>query len=349
MLFLTFLKRLRPRIVRLIALSCLLGMVGTPALSDEYSDVTKLIKANQMAEAMAKTEQTLNAKPRDPQMRFLKGVIQSETNKVSDAIQTFTKLTEDYPELPEPYNNLAVLYAGSNQYDKARAALEMAIKTNPSYSTAHENLGDLYAKMASQAYTRALQLDATNKDVPPKLALIRELFSAPSLRNNSTTTKAAAPTATTAQPASPVKAPSPVPPPVTTPAIEKPPAPASTAMAPRAAEVDSRKSIEAALQGWANAWSAQDIKAYFASYSKDFAPANKASRAAWEIERKDRIMSKAHISVKLSQFSTTVTGNTATVVLRQDYKADTLVTSSRKRLELVKTGDRWLITKEISG
>ncbi len=58
----------------------------------------------------------------------------------------FTKLSEDYPELPEPYNNLAVLYAQQKQYDKARTALEMAIRTHPSYAIAYENLGDIYAK-----------------------------------------------------------------------------------------------------------------------------------------------------------------------------------------------------------
>jgi tetratricopeptide (TPR) repeat protein len=109
-------------------------------------------------------------------MRFLKGVIQTESGKPADAIGTFTKLTEDYPELPEPYNNLAVLYAGQSQFDKARAALEMAIRTNPSYATAHENLGDVYAKLASQAYSKALQLDSNNTGVQPKLALIRDLF-----------------------------------------------------------------------------------------------------------------------------------------------------------------------------
>jgi tetratricopeptide (TPR) repeat protein len=115
-------------------------------------------------------------------MRFIKGVIYSESGKPNDAIATFTKLTEDYPELPEPYNNLAVLYASQNQLDKARTALEMAIRTNPSYSTAHENLGDVYAKLASQAYSKALQLDSNNQAVQPKLSLIRELF-APAVRS----------------------------------------------------------------------------------------------------------------------------------------------------------------------
>jgi len=146
------------------------------AYADDYSDVNALIKSGKLAEALAKADQYLAGKPRDPQMRFIKGVIQTEAGKPADAIATYTQITQDYPELPEPYNNLAVLYAGQNQFDKARAELEMAIRTNPSYATAHENLGDVYAKLASQAYSKALQLDSGNTGLSPKLALIRSLF-----------------------------------------------------------------------------------------------------------------------------------------------------------------------------
>ena len=112
-----------------------------------------MLRSGQLTEANTKVDQILSAKPNDPQIRFFKGVILSEQAKPNEAIAVFTKLTQDYPELPEPYNNLAVLYASQNQFDKARAALEMAIRTNPSYATAHDNLGDIYAKLASQAYT----------------------------------------------------------------------------------------------------------------------------------------------------------------------------------------------------
>jgi tetratricopeptide (TPR) repeat protein len=94
----------------------------------------------------------------------------------------FSKLTEDYPELPEPYNNLAVIYAQQKQYDKAKQALEMAIRTHPSYATAHENLGDIYARLASQAYDKALQIDSSNSSAQNKLALIRDLMSTASRR-----------------------------------------------------------------------------------------------------------------------------------------------------------------------
>ena len=52
----------------------------------------------------------------------------------------------------------------------------MAIRTNPGYATAHENLGDVYARLAGESYTQALQLDSNNASLPPKLNLIRELL-----------------------------------------------------------------------------------------------------------------------------------------------------------------------------
>ena len=171
-------RRTLPRLLRLLALTALVGTGAAQAQANDYAEITQLLKAGKAAEALTKADQRLSATPRDPQLRFLKGVAQADSGKPADAVATFTKLTEDYPELPEPYNNLAVLYANQNQLDKARTALEMAIRTNPSYATAHENLGDIYAKLASQAYSKALQLDGSHaQSVQPKLALIHDLFS----------------------------------------------------------------------------------------------------------------------------------------------------------------------------
>jgi tetratricopeptide (TPR) repeat protein len=168
---------LRQPLSLLLSSLLLLTLLGASAAhADDYTDVNRLISAKQFPEALAKADSYLAGKPRDPQMRFLKGVIQGETAKTGDAIETFTQINQDYPELPEPYNNLAVLYASQSQFDKARAALEMAIRLNPRYTTAHENLGDIYARLASQSYSRALQLDAGNAGLRPKLALIDQLL-----------------------------------------------------------------------------------------------------------------------------------------------------------------------------
>ena len=157
----------------------LLALTIGAAYADDYGDVNALLRQGKPVEALAKADAYIASKPRDPQMRFLRGVILTEQGRQADATAAFTQLTQDYPELPEPYNNLAALYAAQGQYDKARAALEMATKLNPDYATAHENLGDVYVRLAAQSYNRAKQLEAGNTTVPPKLALIREMFSTP--------------------------------------------------------------------------------------------------------------------------------------------------------------------------
>jgi tetratricopeptide (TPR) repeat protein len=332
-------------LARLLAPSIILGasLFAVAAHASDIDEVNQLLKAGKQAQALTKVEQSLGAKPRDPQLRFLKGVIQTELGKPNDAIGTFTKLTEDYPELPEPYNNLAVLYASSAQFDKARAALEMAIRTNPSYSTAHENLGDIYANLASQAYSKALQLGGSSTSLQPKLTMIRELFSPAAKGQNPSTVKATAAVTTavapTPAPATAVKTP------VAAPAVVATPAPAAT---PSAANVDG-KQIDQAVLAWANAWSSKNMSAYLGSYGKGFVPPKGQSRSAWEEERRERIMGKSRISVKVNGLKTAVNGNNATVKFRQDYAADALSTSSLKTLELTKVGERWLIVKEFTG
>jgi len=169
------------RISRCISFALLLA-APLCVRADDYGDVNRLVQARQYDQALAKADQYLAAKPRDPQMRFLKGVILAESGKRAAAIEAYTQLTQEYPELPEPYNNLAVLYAQQNEYDKARDALEGAVRANPNYATAHENLGDVYAKLAGQSYAKAQQIDPANASAPSKLALVRQLLSPPAVK-----------------------------------------------------------------------------------------------------------------------------------------------------------------------
>ncbi|MGL4575102.1 MAG: tetratricopeptide repeat protein, partial [Burkholderiaceae bacterium] len=215
-----------------------------PAAAQDSDEVQRLLRSGNLTEALTKADAALAKTPKDAQLRFLKGLILTEQKKTNEAIAVFLKLTEDYPELPEPYNNLAVIYGQLGQYEKARAALEMAIRTHPSYATAHENLGDVYARLASQAYDKALQLDTTNTGAQVKLALVRELVSGKGAQKP--TLVAAAPAAKPAL--APVAAPAKPMPATPTPAAtaaKAPPTPAPTpaptqiAQAPKASAVPS--------------------------------------------------------------------------------------------------------------
>src|SRR5947207_701982 len=215
-----------------------------PARGDDLQDASKFLKAGQHSQALERVNKALKAKPRDPQARFLKGIIVTEQGRQTEAIEIFVKLTQDYPSLPEPYNNLAVIYASQGQYEKARTSLEQSIRTHPTYATAYENLGDVYAKLASQAYGKALQLDGSNTAAQNKLSLVRELVREPGVKP--TAAAAAAPT--------------------DTPKAAAPAASVAT-VAPKAPEkpaADASADVLKAVNGWAQAWSKKDASGYLA-------------------------------------------------------------------------------------
>ena len=134
------------------------------------------MREGQYAPALVKVDAALAENPRSPQARFMKAVIQTEQGKVDDALESFQSLTNEFPELPEPHNNLAAIFAQRGDYQAARSELELAIKANPNYATAHENLGDVYSRLAGSEYNRAAALDAANKTTQTKLALMKDLY-----------------------------------------------------------------------------------------------------------------------------------------------------------------------------
>lgn len=157
---------------------CLVGLlaVGLPVAADEVAEVQRLQAAGQTVAALQRVERALAAKPKDAQMRFLHGVLLAESRRSAEAVEVFQRLTQDYPELAEPYNNLAALHAAAGDYERAKAALEQSLRANPGFATAHENLGDVLAMLASRSYARALQLDPQSASVPIKLATVRQLL-----------------------------------------------------------------------------------------------------------------------------------------------------------------------------
>jgi len=355
--------------LRALALGLAIGFAA-PAFADNLPDIQRLIKQGQFPQAMEKVDAYLSNKPKDAQGRFLKGLIFTEMNKPAEAIAVFTKLSEDYPELPEPYNNLAVLYAQQKQYDKARTALEMAIRTHPSYAIAYENLGDVYAKLASQAYDKALQLDNSNPATQNKLALIRDLITTSGKGNvKPSMPVAAAPVPTpapVAAPVAPVASKPAVAPtasivtstpgaaaitqakPVEAKPVAAAPTPTPAPVAPVVAKTEAgQEDVTKAIHAWANAWARKDMRGYLGAYASDFNTPKGLARKAWEAEREDRIAGKSgKISVSVDEPQVTINGDRATAKFRQHYKAGNLDSSTNKTLVFVRSGGKWLIKEE---
>lgn len=334
-----------------------MAMAAVPTVQD----ANQAFRRGNNSAALEKINSFLSANPKDAQGRFLKGLILTELNRLGDAIKVFSGLTDDYPELPEPYNNLAVLYAAQADYERAKHSLEMAIRTHPSYATAHENLGDIYAKMASQAYDKALQLDQSNTSAQTKLALIRELFSPaqrslevakapenpkgkakPGAKAAPLIQAASAPSRTAGAEPSDLDA---------LVAAAQPAEPASgeaaSAPAPKAApQAGAKDAIEQILRAWSGAWSARDAQAYLAFYSDAFKVPKGQDRAAWEEERKQRLARPEYIKVELERIQIDIKGDRAKVRFQQRYESNIVKDKGRKTLLLAKQGDAWKIVEE---
>ena len=328
----------------LIVLGALIGTATTWA--DDYQEGSRLLKEGKRAEALDRVNAFLSQHPKDARARFLKGVILTEQSKTEDAIKVFTELTQDYPELPEPYNNLAVLYASQGDYQKARKALETAIRTHPSYAVAHENLGDIYATLASQAYDKALQLDNSNATARKKLALIKELVPAKSAATLARAEPDKPPVATpVTKPDAPEK-PVGSKPGAEQPAAEKPAGEKQPEKTP--GDGDPTDAVAKMLEAWTRAWSNNDADAYLSFYAPDFRTPTGEPRKDWEAARRLRLAKPKRIQVTASSPRVKLTDNThAVVTFRQSYSSGNLKSVGTKSLQLVRIGDRWLIQQEL--
>jgi tetratricopeptide (TPR) repeat protein len=345
---------------QLLILAAPMVLSASLARADELQDINGLVKQGQHAKALERVNQYLAQKPGDPNARFTKGLILAEQNKTPEAIEVFAALSRDYPELPEPYNNLAVLYASQGQYEKARQQLEKSIRTHPSYATAYENLGDVYTKLASQAYDKALQFDSSNSAAKNKLSLIRDLIS-----NGRPSSAPSAPTAVLAEAQQPPAAKSAPPNPVEAKEADTKSAPPKPAAAKQAAAKAAPKKSEdkgppaaqggdqAVLQAvlaWADAWSQKKVETYLAFYAQDFKTPKGEGRSEWEATRRERINGAKKIEVAVESPKVVLKDeNNATVSFKQVYRSDTFKLNSRKRLVMVRTEGRWVIQQELSG
>ena len=337
-----------------VALICLSVQAGV-----ETDRIQALIIEGKLRQALSLTDKQLQGDEASVTYRFLKGLILTRLDELDKARDLFVELTREHPDLPEPYNNLAVIYASQGDFEKARDALQQAINTHPTYATAHENMGDIYAKMASKAYNQALQLDADNTSAKAKLSLVNDLFFVPKRE-----TDVIESVAETRPEPGPVVTAEPVV--VAVPTSVEPPEPKQAIPEQRevvAEQIKAKKEIEdkkrdqeklktsvaSTIDEWAKTWSAKNAEKYITFYGKDFTPPKKLSRAAWEAQRKVRLAKPRYITIRISVLEITILGdNHAQANFRRGYQSDTYKDEVSKILILKRIAEKWLITQEQS-
>ena len=153
------------------------GQSTMPAvISTPHNDVRKLLRQAKYPQALLLVNKGLSTNPRDPQMRFWQAYIFEQLAQPDMAQQVYLDLTREYPELAEPHNNLGVIYAAKGDYPNAKASLDAALRANPNYAAAHENMGDLLVNMARQSYERSLTIEPKQRGISQKIEQIKPVL-----------------------------------------------------------------------------------------------------------------------------------------------------------------------------
>lgn len=187
---------------------------------------------------------------------------------------------------------------------------EIDIRIQPDYVIAHDNLGDVYAKLAVKSYQKTVQLDQSKADAQSKLDIIQTGFS---------------------QGRKPAVHPGPV-----------------KSIAASTQTVNPKDEIMESINAWAAAWAAKDVDQYIAAYTDDFHPAGE-SHEAWKAVRRNRVERLRFIRIAPNNLSVNLTDQThATVQFDQNYQSNLLSVISHKKLSLVLKNGKWLIQQETS-
>jgi len=301
---------------RIIFFLLLFPLLGLAKPESDLSSILILINEKPFI-ALEKIKKRLRASPNEPRLLFYKGVTEAKLNQIDNAINTYNDLINKHPNLPEPYNNLAVIYAERQELVLAKETLEKAIMTNSSYSVAHVNLGDIYTQMATNAYNMAFEIDKDNKVAKNKLKLITELFNYnPNTKEKSIIIQDTKNNDITKN---------------------------------NRSKSGDKKEIIKRLDVWKTAWENKDLVLYFNSYSSNFKYPNQMSHVQWEDYRRDRIINKKNIAIGISNIKFKFSKDIIHVVFYQEYKSTGYQQKSKKTLIFEFQSNDWKIIEEFSG
>lgn len=160
----------------LLLAACIFMAATTPtARADEVAEVRNFIARGDLPAALARADKAVAAQPRDAQLRFLRGVVLMDLMRDTEALAVFTLLSQEHPDLPDPYNNIGLLHARAGRTEAALAALQEALRCDPSHRTARANLGQVHVMLAVKAW------DQLARSGPVDPLLLRKLEAARTL------------------------------------------------------------------------------------------------------------------------------------------------------------------------
>ncbi|MGM9512832.1 tetratricopeptide repeat protein [Roseateles sp. DB2] len=146
-----------PALPRLLALVLAAGLCwSAPArAAGELEKAQQQWLQGHQADAKKTLETALAEDPNNARLRFALALMRMESGETAQAETLLRRLTEDFPDLADPFNNLAVILAARGDMDAAFEALQRAVNLQPEHVQAQENLGDVLLQLAARAYAVA--------------------------------------------------------------------------------------------------------------------------------------------------------------------------------------------------
>jgi len=157
-------------------LALILSTAASAQNTLDIESIRRMAASGDVSAALEQLDDLIAADSNDIQARFFKGLLLNEQGDSEAAKAVFAEMARLFPRLPESFNNLAAIYAEEGKYEQARQALLSAAANSPDYAAVRSNLGDLYIKLAVDAYRKALEIDPNDQASAAKLRLLEQLF-----------------------------------------------------------------------------------------------------------------------------------------------------------------------------
>jgi hypothetical protein len=312
--------------------------------AQNFRSISNLIEQEQYSKAKNLIDQKLINSATNQELLFLKAQIESKLDNVSHAINTYYLIIKLYPLFPDAYNNLAGIFAKQGKLELAKETLEKGINTNKSYALLHKNINSIYLEMARESYVKALQLGVKKHAIDLSMAKYKNGTKVSSISNDPIVKKEK--TNTLVSNTEIVIKKRALGPKKTVRRITKREVVVKAWNEP---VISIKDEVITALQGWAAAWSAQDVDLYLSFYDKRFIPENGTDRQIWANQRQVRLLKPRWIEVRLSNFLFQLQSkNQAEVQVTQNYRSNSFRDKSKKRFLLTRSDDGWQILNEIN-
>lgn len=151
-------------------------LCAAPTWADEVAELRAMLARGEIEAALKRAQAATAARPRDAQLRFLQAVALMDLKRDDEALTLFTQLSQEYPELPDPQNNIALLHARAGRLEQARQALETALRNDPSHRLSRTNLGQVHLMLAAQAWEQAAATGPLEPALRRRLEAVRALI-----------------------------------------------------------------------------------------------------------------------------------------------------------------------------